>query len=316
MPSLMSLPREVRDMIGTYVICSRADAPSLEAVDDLLKQCQTFSNPKLRAWTSQSLIKYSPPPTYITTATPLLLVNDQVNVETRETLKRLGNETLTYDLDIIVWDEVILLPTWLRVPTLSTRIDTVNVTFRIAGFWKPKFAYGGGRYKGFRGGDGAGPAIAWEIYSILERFFKVGPTGKRQNEKEDRNISVRTLIIDVQTPPGISETRFGPPRSASPSTRHRDAESVLDPLYLAGFIIQEIHLLLEMNSHTAEYGAILYEHLDTIIVEQDGVGVSEHDIARQFDALYSDDWKREAREKRVTRGLKVSEESVSPSPEA
>jgi hypothetical protein len=198
--------------------------------------------------------------------------------------------TCVYKLDIIILDEILLLPTWLHVPTFSTRLDRVDVTFRISGRYnrkkekswrhsdavRPYARYA--EIKGFRRGcGGTGPAMRWQIYSVLKRFIEAGPRSKVALIHVHRHVIVKVLHINVETPQHVDHALFGPPRSNHPKCRVRHESSVLSPRFLAEFIVGEVKELL---SHRAfEYGTILYEHVDTVVVSLDGAELKRFDIA-------------------------------------
>jgi len=231
MPSLLTLPRELRDEIISYAILAPLnEAPPLTATfSDLTDGRDSVCNPGLRAWGITDAIKYKLGNVPSSSAS-LLLVNRQLYSETVSNLLILP-ESRTYDLDIILLDEVLLLPTWLRVPMLTTSVDKINVTFRIAGSSPAHERYRTyGSYSGFNIGNGAGPAMSWLIYSLLERFFKVGPTGERKSD-EHKHVTIKTLDINVQTPDHVDPAHFGNPGTGIRDPRN-STEHCLDPLYL------------------------------------------------------------------------------------
>lgn len=291
MPTLLSIPRELRDHILHYVILAQQnEAPPLDqAFNDLVQEREILREPQLRAWSTTVLYQAE---SVVPNANSLLLVNRQIHVETLENIKRL--DIRQYDLDIIILDEILPLPTWLRVPVLMRAIlDAVNVTFRIAGRYDVmnETSQGGseglydeyGFYKGFRRGDGAGPAMGWQIYSILERFIKAGPVGKLSDEDAHthRHIAVKTIDINIETPPDVDPSTFGGPLSDNYLDFHQQNQTaVLCPEYLADFIAQNVNeLLCGGNKELFDYGKILYEHVDFIVISRDGEEVRTLDVA-------------------------------------
>jgi len=323
MPSLLTIPRGLRDKICAYAILADInEPPKLTAnFDDLLSGRTKLENPQLRAWGGNHTIKYHSD-NIVPSAVPLLLVCHQLYAETISNLRIIPN-TNSYGLDIILLDEVFLLPTWLRVPVLTTSVDKVNVTFRIAGSYGGRGKYKGySFYVGFQGADGAGPAISWHIYSIIERFFKVGPAGKRQDAEEHKHVTIKTLDINVEIPDNVDPSRFNAPQTGHYG-RRRDNESagepVLDPTYLAQFVITNIRWMIHMGDSAEGYGKIFHEHLDEVIVRKGGEEMARWEIARVFRDLTAKDWyrhesetieqwKAQTAEKRRERGLRVLEE--------
>jgi hypothetical protein len=322
MPSLLTIPRELRDNICTYAILANInEPPTLTASsDDLLAGRTRLENPRLRAWGGGLTIKYHSD-NVVASAVPLLLVCHQLHVETVSNL-RIIPDAKSYDLDIILLNEIFLLLTWLRVPVLTTSIDKVNVAFRIARSYEGRKKYKDSSFcNGFRA-DGAGPAMSWNIYSILERFFKVGPTGNRQDAEGNKNVTIKTLNINVEIPDNVDPSCFGEPQSKN-NGRRRDNEGagniVLDPSYLAKFIIIHIRWMVHMGDSAEGYGKMFHEHLDEVIVRKRGEQMARWDIAEIFRDLTAknwhrhesetfEEWKARTVETRRERGLTVLEE--------
>jgi hypothetical protein len=269
------------------------------------------------------------PETTIANTTGILFTNRQFRNETLENIKRLNANDCK--LDIIILDEILPLATWTHVPIFTTCYDKVNITYRISGVYDnhkevrwveegtrvacPYTKYG--LYKGFRGGNGAGPAIGWQVYSILERFIKAGPTGGGSDKHAHCHTTVKTIDVNVQTPPGVDPSLFGHARSGGYSDQD---ESVLDPKHLATFITRNIGCLLRSDDHEwFRYGSILFEHVDHVVIKWDGdlireldvaeclsdaAGFKEHYLSKEELAMYKETTWR-AREQR---GLKVLED--------
>ncbi|KAF2269520.1 hypothetical protein CC78DRAFT_281919 [Lojkania enalia] len=324
MSSLMTLPRELRDTICAYVILDKKnDPPPLDRTfEQMLEGRESFEAPKLRAWSSPTLIKYRPD-NFVATSTPLMLVNKQLHAETKSNLG-IMRDAYSYEVDIVVLDEIILIPTWLRVPVLTPHVETVKATFRISGSYMPgKQAYQGyPSYKGFQSSNGAGAAMAWEVYSVLERFFRVGPLGSVRNSYGRRNIGIKTLDINFETPPGIEPWRFVRPRSQR-SYFHLDVEgSTLSPDELRYFVDTNIMSMLSLGHRSDGYGNMFYEHLDEIVIRKDGEECTRYDIARMFNELeftnncwtrsetIFNNWKRRAVSRRMELGLKVAPREI------
>ncbi|KAF2826847.1 hypothetical protein CC86DRAFT_369984 [Ophiobolus disseminans] len=298
MATLLTVPRELRDQILGYVIESHQNtAPELDQTfEEMTQPRKILENPRLGSWCKVVL---SLPDNPIVNTTSLLLTNHQLHTETLENIDLL--HAREYDLDIVILDEVIPLPTWTRVPLLTSSVDKVNVTIRIAGCYdnrKGRLREHDGKsnpglyttkyddYIGFRCGCGAGPAMGWQIYSILERFIKAGPRGEVKTEDEHRHVTAKTIDINIVTPPDVDPASFEVPRSASPH-RTQDAETtVLDPRYLAQFVSHDIFgLLAGGDVEWFQYGKILYEHVDRVVVRLDGQDFREYDVAKRLRAV-------------------------------
>ncbi len=289
----MTIPRELRDQICTYFICGQtAKPPPLEQTfEQLIESRAVRKNPKLRAW---SALVLAPSEASTPNATTLMLVNRQLYGETRQNIKLL-KQLATYDLDVIILDEILPLTTWTSVPFHTKVLDQVNTTFRISGsydYMKDKYGSEDGgpyrqfnHYKGWRGGCGAGPAMTWQTYSILERFIRCGTAGDEVANDEHQHITVKHLNINIETPPHIDPARFTlHPRSRNyyrePKNPERDT---LDPACMTRFI--EGHLGGLLGGGSAEwfsYGKILFEHVNRITVSQDGVETRSFDVAEML----------------------------------
>jgi hypothetical protein len=328
MPSLMDIPRELRDQICIYAIHTPTAPPDLtQSFEQLVESRVQHRNPTLRAWSD--IVLY-PTNSQSLESTSLLLVNHQLHSETLSNLALVANPP-TYSLDIILLDEILLLPTWTNLPTSSTHIDTVNVTLRISGSYDPQKQFNRktktkgpyarfNRYKGFAGGDGAGPAMSWQIYSVLERFIKAGPRGETESADTNRHFTAKCIRIDVQTPEGIAAEQFGLPVSRRYRGRNKEVEvHVLDPEYLSQFVKDDLNGLLGgYDSEWFSYGKILLEHLDEIVLCKDGVEFMRWDIAerlrdREVGTRYLSKegiqkYKEETWKLRKARGLRVLDE--------
>ena len=315
MPSLMDLPRELRDKICTEVLLTSSTPLDInQSFDTLIESRVMYKNPKLRAWTRGVI--YDPKNT-TTTVPSLVLVNKQLYDEASSILNRFSKHP-TYEMDLIIADELFLLPTWTLLPhQRTTAVDTVNVNLRIAGIYDNKKTYPSGFYRGFQCADGGGPAMGWQLYAVLERFIRVGPGGETDDKDTHLHLTVKTVRIDVQTPPLEEGLQFGPPKTGRRGRRARAlGGDVLDPAYLVQFVGGHLRgLLKDQTREWFQYGTILYEHVDEIVVCKDGVEMIREDVAeclketfiedRYFSAEDLREYKRKTWELRKSRGLKV-----------
>lgn len=330
MASLMSLPRELRDQIGIHVILAESERPDLnQSFDDLINSRVQYKKPSLEAVCK--VVLYLPQDS-LKRCLPLLLVNRQLCTETLANLALLAKRP-SYSLDIIVLDEVLLLPTWLSVPVLSTSLDIVDVTFRISGSYDarkefdPEMNRKGlytrwSHYKGFRGGDGGPPAMSWQVYAILERFIKVGPASEVEDDEMHKHITAKCIRIDFQTPAGVPKDKFVKPLSGHGvfGSRKEKRGGVLDPGYLAEYVAGDLGRMLNTSGDTwFSCGQILYEHLDELVLYRDGTEFQRWDVAEQLGSLKDypkspgsvRDYKAYAWQARRARGLKCLEQDTA-----
>lgn len=293
MSSLMELARELRDQICNLVLTAENERPDITAsFDELIEGRVHHEKPKLQAICK--VVLYLPGAASNNNFS-LLLVNRQLHIETRENLKVIARRP-TYSLDIVVLDEILLLPTWLSVPVITTSLDTLNVTFRISGSYNARKEFDlemnrdgpyakWGRYKGFQTGNGGPPAMSWQVYAILERFVKVGPAGEVTGRDMNKHFTAKCIRIDFQTPAGVSREKLGPPLSGHDSFggRKDTRGRVLDPMYLADYVAHDLECMLWFSKDTwFRCGQILYEHLDKLILYKDGKEFQRWDIAEQL----------------------------------
>jgi hypothetical protein len=123
MPVLLSLPRELRDIIIEVVLLARVEPPPSPAADP---------TPRTDVSTTCSLRLPILPPQVQYSAYGLLLTNNQLHLETKDRLLRLPSP---YALDVMLlgdedhYDE--LWPTWLCCPSRGLeKIDVVEITVR------------------------------------------------------------------------------------------------------------------------------------------------------------------------------------------
>lgn len=316
MPTLLGLPRELRDQICTYVLLNPTAPPNIDnSFETLTWPRIIYGNPRLRAWSRVVLYDSA---NSIITPPSLLFVNKQMHQETLSNLKIIAKHP-DCSMDLIIVDEVVLLPTWTQIPYRhALKFDTVDVQFRISGVYDKRREYPFDIYKGWRIGDGAGPAMGWQIYAVLERFIRAGTNAEMRTPDAHLHVTAKTIRVDVQTPPEIDLKRFSPrPRSALTGRRGLvEGADTLDPAFLAAYVTRQIRGLLTSSSYEwFTYGQILYEHLNKIIVCKDGTEIARWDVAeclhgrhvesRYFSPQEMETYKQKAWELRKSRGLHV-----------
>ena len=159
--------------------------------------------------------------------------------------------------------------------------------------------------------------MGWQLYAVLERFMRAGPGGETEDTDTHLHVTAKTVRIDVQTPPLEEGLLFGPPRSGHMRRRESGlGGDVLDPAYLVQFVTGHLRgLLKNQDREWFQYGTILYEHVDEVVVCKDGVEVMREDVAECLKGTFIDDryfsaedlrkYKQNTWELRKSRGLKV-----------
>ncbi|KAI4949498.1 hypothetical protein J4E91_005237 [Alternaria rosae] len=318
MPSFMSLPRELRDQICEYVILSPARQPRAlnQTTEEMLDGYVTYKFPQLFVGPGASYR----PQAIVSNATKLLLVNQQLRTETMEMLEQL--RSTVYDLDIAMTDNGILAATWINVPVLSTKIEQLNVTFRLC------VTNDGERLKSEIGDMSGAPAnpgpedffglppeqLVWDFYGIFQRFTRVGPLGERENDNENRQISIKTISINVETPS---------PDLVQLGLIHMSDQADNAMSFTSRYFLECLNWTVRQQlKGNWEYiqNITLLEHVDDIVLYHDGNEIHRWDVAAWL-AKYPEeemikwrpDGKKEAWRKRKQRGLKVPEDFNDPS---
>ena len=113
---LLSLPRELRDIILELVISAHAEPPSRPTLDDAARKASVATN-CLQLPISQQYSAYG-----------LLLTNRQLHQETKTRLRQLPT---AYSLDVMMVNRKELWPTWTCCPARSTEpIDSISINVR------------------------------------------------------------------------------------------------------------------------------------------------------------------------------------------
>jgi hypothetical protein len=319
MPTLLSIPRELRDKILAEVVSAERAAPQ----DPDIENRTELRDVKFKGWKNGQNIMYEKEFNK-TAQSPTLLVNHQLHLETLAAIKRLPTKH-SYSLDMMFVNEQWLCPTWLSVPCLTRRVDKVYAALRSV--------TNGRRGRAFRGGNGGPPEVVWLFYELLERFLHVGPAGQRKegdNNKKYKYFRIKTLDIDIITPDHfIPET--GPHGFSrlisSPDLPDKNTKEHEYASRLCIFIRMKINGLLSLGYHTALYGKLLYERIGNIRMLLDGEIKEEWVLAEELRKVtFNDsfgnvdrerrpqvfkDWKKKTYDLRVKLGLPVKAEDMN-----
>jgi hypothetical protein len=192
----------------------------------------------------------------------------------------------SYDLDVMVFNEDKLWPTWLSVPTVTNEVEKVRVTLRSVGTAN---AVEGA--KGFSGGDGGPPLIVWAFYDLLIRFILGIPYDRRTPRKDKflkHDVSIKLLELDIRSPnvPANMIARDIAYNRLHERRRRDGIDYLMNPAFLAKFL--ERHLRSLLQGHIAEYGRLLYERIGTINVYLDGEILKEWNIGNLLATLKLD----------------------------
>ena len=193
MPSLHTIPCELRLQILTYVLLSPSSRPPRDpsASQDRIESSYLVSKGVRGIW----LENKAP----VSLALPLLLVNRLINREIRDILSA-RPETKEWRLDVMWVKSAGIWPTWTYLPVLTDHINSLLVTFRI-------FSPPAGIDAKF---DNSLVINSdwWDLCGFIHRFIMQGPWSHVLSESlsdEKANVprlSMRRLIIDVKRPRG------------------------------------------------------------------------------------------------------------------
>jgi hypothetical protein len=180
MSSFTTIAPEIR--AGNIEICLSFSKPAPDAFEDI-RQRSTNQTTAFRSWRKSNRVLYAN--FERTELIPLLLVNKQISTETLASIKKISTKH-SYILDIVLYNEQVLLPTWLYLPELSTIVDEIQATIRYIGVDKGAV---------FFGGDGGPPILYWLFYSLMEVILCAGVIGSAC-----KSIRVRLVEINIESP--------------------------------------------------------------------------------------------------------------------
>ncbi|MCJ1378811.1 hypothetical protein MMC17_001910 [Xylographa soralifera] len=177
---LLTLSRELRDLIYTAVLQAEIAPPSSE------------SGPRYNA-----RLSYNLPPALVN-SNVLLLINHQIHEETKEAIHNLTKSgQLRYKLDCILVNGRHIYPTWLSIPALSATVSRVEVDFR------PTLE--GHQLISGRVPD-VGFSISWDMFTLLDQFLEKSPDFE-SGLGEGGIMRIDELILTVVTPSPITPRR-------------------------------------------------------------------------------------------------------------
>ncbi|WEW58607.1 hypothetical protein PRK78_004075 [Emydomyces testavorans] len=274
MPSLLNIPLELRDQIIELCLCS-CDPPP--ARPDIASREAAKLDHSSMAWDfGITNTLYEKGRGEIANSLPLLLVNRQFSTDTKNVLAWLA-KSLTYRLDIVLLNELWVLPTWLCFPTVSNHVENFVVTIRVLGICKK------GEYSNhpFVIGDGSPPQIYWCFYSLFERFVKSGrlSSSTQKEGTRDQRVFIQNLTLDFvnsednDNDPHLQDILSGKitfgdwydSRRRSPlRTESGIIDCFLRPEWLAQSLGDAIKSLVSTPYYESYYGSILQEQIGTI----------------------------------------------------
>ncbi|KAE8448643.1 hypothetical protein EG329_009068 [Mollisiaceae sp. DMI_Dod_QoI] len=272
---LLTLPREVRDIILSFIAY-----PALPALEAPFKRYTTGE--ELTHFCGCTRLKYINNGNKMENI-PTLIVNRQLRAETLEILELFPTKH-PYIMDLILVNETNLWVTWLSVQLITERVDEIYIPFRNVGMLTKycrqthKNSLIRGRY---RPSDLS--LLALYLNRLFLRFLRNGAMGRQKN-MEDKQISIRKIIIDVQAPdvpvdliaPRISYGKLHHLRMTNGKYYHISLES------MAQFVANDIRALLRAFDGTAIFASMWYERIGMIEVRRDGELEELFDLAEML----------------------------------
>ncbi|KUL85782.1 hypothetical protein ZTR_07396 [Talaromyces verruculosus] len=301
MSLLLKIPLELRELIIEHVLYTPVNPPAAPTESDLVQ----YNDLRYKAWAGGSAETYYTQQNMTSSSNclPLLLTNHQISMETRAMLQR---RKVDYILDISVKDDLILILTWLSVPSLTTHISTLYANVRLFGHIIEQHIICD------QVGDGGRYGFHWSFYGALERFLRYGPVGgKRRKDEgkpsrdpwniqefENRGMLIDTLILDFQSaeldlafpPEHVTYVNWLNRHCRSEKFDQSEIPGILSlyttrPEWLCRYMEGWIRYLLQMSYITSAYGKPLYEQIGTIRMLVDGQLQCEFDLAAWLDGL-------------------------------
>ena len=287
MATLSSIPFDVRAIILDYVLFTpRLILPGLN-----LRQA-AHDYPSTSWGDGDDVLYLTDPGSSRPNSLDLLLTNHQLHEETKD---RLTLHKTSYSLRIALLREKQLSPTWTCIPSLAHHIDIVNASFHIVGStstfrWPTVFDQG----------CGSPPPIVWPFYELLERFFCRGAStpkpimpGEAITRARRGRYTIGHLRIIVQStklephqrihPNGIPKACYATGFLSDEEKRNfvgeDGVEYLMDPEWLAQFLVHEMDMLLSMTCHATKYGCMLFESMEKISISCDGKTSGSWDLA-------------------------------------
>ncbi|KAF2470500.1 uncharacterized protein BDR25DRAFT_35276 [Lindgomyces ingoldianus] len=256
MPSLLSLPRELRDQIIDHVMFSLLDAPPAPPKGSSPENFQrkifdkepTYLYPKDLIYYPSSSAAYEP------TSKGLLQTCHQLRAETLDRRAKLVISSAV--LDVMLVEEKSLWPTWLSIPPkMPPIIERLEIRIRICGSPRIKESL----QSRVRFGGCISSPIPYGLFGIVDRFLAVGTTGEcppwfwRKYETSvpayRPQYCIKSLHIVVDTNVALSENeQLSPENIPSRQTPHVDPKTnkllVVSPMALGIYLADRVEILL------------------------------------------------------------------------
>lgn len=317
MATLMSLPRELRDVIITLAIQTPLPPPLLPLSPDRTPMPDDVDEHVLL------------PPEHSThsTAYALLLVNKELHYQTSTLLERL-KDTLEYTIDVMFVNEERLAVTWLCAPPPGTKlIPSLRLNLRACGTSRDKRTVSGFADRGW------GSPLGWALQGFIRYFIthgmhpvaktehtgpshrtggpSKGPKKPKKPKKLDKSMkklndkriaregqcfcdapayryTIRTLHLDIATPEIAPGESFAPVHlpiceAEWPESQPRDKTYVANPHALADWVL---HVGSSLPWRFFRPMRALYERVGEMNISLDGDVLRTYDFGEILERVY------------------------------
>ncbi|KAK7915321.1 hypothetical protein PG985_013024 [Apiospora marii] len=290
MASLLGLSREIRDEILQWVLQHERTPPAGREQQLAGEERVPIVDVRTGAWLLKHKVLYEPK-TAQPTATPLLLVNRQLNAEVQDAVARLQRkEGRSCKVDVMLLEEKELWVTPLRTPTCSPVLDQVEAVIRMVGVI-PDSDLPAERTIWDKCSDGP-PYYKHTFYYALERFLRAGPTGRPVAaecfDKVDRHMVVHRLVLNFVTPtpdeqhPLALNGEYRECMAArcfgGPAGNKSYRKKLLRPEWLANELLNTLRFIIRGGKYEVRYARLVLERVGVITVQIDGRPYQEIDV--------------------------------------
>ncbi|KIV99394.1 uncharacterized protein PV09_08937 [Verruconis gallopava] len=198
MLTIWDLPQPIRFRIYQHVLTSSLDPPS-----SLLELHTADSDNKVQRihrhgadvaeFAVEKCIRY--PITIHLPFAGLLRSSSRVRREVKEIARMLQTKRVAYRLDLVIENELTMLPSWLRCPVTSMDVSRLDIDVRLLGFVDeagPDFPLDGSQQHG----RDRCRTLAFAILALIARFIDRGPRFEHVRHGE---IKVQSLTLNFHS---------------------------------------------------------------------------------------------------------------------
>lgn len=193
MASFMTLPMKLRAMIIEHALNAPRDLPPRPSRENRV----VFRSIHRKKYLGQKRI-FEERPEYrdVPNILPLLLTSRQVSAEATAVLEWMRScSRLAYTLDVSVLNDQYLFPTWITVPALCNRIETLHVGVRL-------FGRNLARWETRQRSKTGASDFPYSMYKLLEHFLIYGPVSSQRRRcpstafRQDRQVVLKTAVFE------------------------------------------------------------------------------------------------------------------------